>query len=412
MKTKREALAAVHQISHEVGGQTYKVWSVYLGTDKTNHRKIAFQRASKAELLAEIDEFYLKTDTGASPSSARDMDSASIADYLLARKVLSEAGFRDVSLCEAARAYCRQNGGVKSTSLSAAYARYLDSFSEEQTTQRGIVNVRVGKFVSAAGPDLEVSSVGVSDVKGYLERSFGNSAPKTWNNVLSYLSTFFAWCARPEQAFCRENPAAKIARKTIAWHEPEFVRADTVRTLFDLAASARDRDLAAKRVWFLALSFFCGVRSAEAMRLAVSDINLAEGWLRIAKPKGVTRGVPPRLVYLTDAAKAWMSAFPVPVAPSPDALLLDGLGDSEHVYAALRRAAQSGGIALDVPHNAGRHSFITMHVALHGDPRKTEAMVGTSASMRVNHYQGLATKKEAEEYFSVLPRGSATTATA
>ena len=47
-----------------------------------------------------------------------------------------------------------------------------------------------------------------------------------------------------------------------------------------------------------------------------------------------------------------------------------------------------------------------MHISLYGKPAKTKALVGKSSDMRVKHYQGLETKKKAEEYFNVLPQNS------
>ena len=44
-----------------------------------------------------------------------------------------------------------------------------------------------------------------------------------------------------------------------------------------------------------------------------------------------------------------------------------------------------------------------MHVAAFGDPRRTEILVGTSASMRVNHYMGLATQAQGQAYFAIRP---------
>ena len=56
-----------------------------------------------------------------------------------------------------------------------------------------------------------------------------------------------------------------------------------------------------------------------------------------------------------------------------------------------------------VGRNFGRHTCATMHCAAFGDPRRTEAMLGTSSAMRVKHYMGLATKAEGERYFGLLP---------
>ncbi|MDA3923699.1 MAG: hypothetical protein PF904_03255 [Kiritimatiellae bacterium] len=60
-------------------------------------------------------------------------------------------------------------------------------------------------------------------------------------------------------------------------------------------------------------------------------------------------------------------------------------------------------LKIKLPRNAGRHTFITMHVAAYERPEMTDNMTGTSSQMRSNHYQGLTTKKEGEKYFSIMP---------
>jgi hypothetical protein len=53
--------------------------------------------------------------------------------------------------------------------------------------------------------------------------------------------------------------------------------------------------------------------------------------------------------------------------------------------------------------NCGRHTFITYHVAAYGNPAITQAMVGTGGKMMANNYRGLATKKDGEAFFNILP---------
>jgi hypothetical protein len=62
-------------------------------------------------------------------------------------------------------------------------------------------------------------------------------------------------------------------------------------------------------------------------------------------------------------------------------------------------------LGLKVGRNFGRHTCATMHCAAFGDPRRTEAMLGTSSSMRVKHYMGLVTRTEGERYFGIVPSG-------
>ena len=56
------------------------------------------------------------------------------------------------------------------------------------------------------------------------------------------------------------------------------------------------------------------------------------------------------------------------------------------------------------PHNAGRHSFSTYHVALYGDASKTATLLThRGVNMLYDHYRGNAEKEESEKYFSIVP---------
>jgi hypothetical protein len=54
-----------------------------------------------------------------------------------------------------------------------------------------------------------------------------------------------------------------------------------------------------------------------------------------------------------------------------------------------------------------RHAFCSFHFALHSNENLTAAQAGNSPAMIHAHYKGLATKAEAEKWFSVKPSESA-----
>ena len=69
----------------------------------------------------------------------------------------------------------------------------------------------------------------------------------------------------------------------------------------------------------------------------------------------------------------------------------------------LRRGSFAARLGVRVGCNFGRHTCATMHVAAYADPRKTEAMLGMSSTMRVKHYMGLVSRTEGERYFGIVP---------
>ncbi len=400
MKRKEEALRSFQQSTKTVRGVDYTVWSCYVGTDKLTHSKVRFVRSSKEELKRAVEEFYAAHSYGLSPRVAKDFTAGGFADYQLARQILDAAGFHETTLVEAARAFTKVNKTFEPTALHAAYTEYTARYSDVQKVQLSKVRNTVGRAIDWFGRDTLCSAVTMDQVKGYLNSQFASSAPGTWNGNRDYIASFFKWCV--EQHYCAENPAAGISKKAVSYAEPEFVKAASVRRIFDLALTCSDPKKRNQMVWMLALSFFNGVRTEEIFRITRGACNLDEGFIRVM-PKGYQHGMPPRMVYLTPTALAWLRAYPVRIDGPKDAQLLDALPLQDSAGRYVKAYADRHKIAIDFPHNAGRHSFVTMHIALHGEPAKTEALVGTSSDMRVKHYQGLATKREAEEYFNVLP---------
>ena len=112
----------------------------------------------------------------------------------------------------------------------------------------------------------------------------------------------------------------------------------------------------------------------------------------IRKPKGWTKGITPRSFPIQGNALAWMKSFPFEDS-------VRRIGD--HCADDVKEIA--GKLKIAMPKNAGRHTFITMHVAAFGNPTNTDAIVGTSARMRVSNYCGLVSKKSGEEYFAIMP---------
>jgi integrase len=239
-------------------------------------------------------------------------------------------------------------------------------------------------------------------VKDYLDRRFGTMSPKTYNGTLGDIKSFFNWCKRKDVGYCADNPAADIRAKPEVYEEPEFVTADTVRSVFRTLTGAGQPERMAPFIRFFALSFFNGIRTDEIMRIRCKDVNLEEGWIRVARPKGFQHGMAPRLFQMMPATKAWLSAH-AREAGNPDDLYIDGFVNPSYPRQVLRELAKKNGETIELPDNAGRHSFITMHVALENNFSKTESIAGTSRDMRENHYMGLATKQQAEDYFAVTP---------
>ena len=398
IKTKKQALDSIHKRSKVVGGKTYDSFVCYVGTDPVEHKKIMFESSTKDGCIKAVSEFFDTINRGASPAFARSLSARDMAELTLVRSMLADAGIAGTSLVTIVQDYIGRAGSIVPCTLGDALDKYLDTFSDVQVVHRRCIENRVGQFVRSIGACRKVHEIAPRDIASYADKELCNVAPKTWNNHISYIKSFFSWCCRKDVGYRLDNPAADMRQKQIAYKEPEFVTADKVRAVFDAVDKKTTGVRRSQLLAFLALSFFNGIRTDEIFRLDGRDIDVTDGWIRVAMPKGFQRGIAPRMVQLTDAAKAWLVYSGI--NPHAGTSLLDDIPSADAVHKSILRAAPD----VDLPHNAGRHSFITMHVALYGNPTQTEAICGTSKQMRTRNYMGLATRKQAEEYFSVMPK--------
>ena len=376
-------------------GVVQTVYDAYLGYVPGENKQKRLQASSLDELKDKIHKFYVTHQSGGDAAvrlKPREAIDAREALDLLAQ---AQAG---ISLVEAVRRFLKGEGvAVRSkcaVTLGSAYDAYYASFGKEQVLHKAAVASRVGAWADEFGRDRMLDEATAKDVDAWLKKKCSKSA-KTFNNHLSYIKTFFNWCMKKPWTWIAENPVEGMDKQRIAYKEPKYMAPGDVERVFrELERRKADRpDLLAYGI----LSFFCGVRREEILRMATmtdaATVNIEDETVVIRKPKGWTKGVTPRSFPIQGNALAWMKSFAF-----DDAVRRIG----SHCADDVKEIACKMKIA--VPKNAGRHTFITMHVAAFGNPANTDAIVGTSAKMRVSHYCGLASKKSGEEYFAIMPR--------
>ena len=253
----------------------------------------------------------------------------------------------------------------------------------------------------AAAP--AVHEIGPDLVEWFLRslRSKDGTAPasrKSWNNARHSLHGFFAWCAAPERGWCMVNPAATMAvfreEEVAEQRGPVHVlTASDARDLMDYAASHNGGAM----VPFLALALFGGLRPGpmgEIWKLArwpdpenpdPAALFGEDGTLRI--PADVAKTRRERKVRVRPALRAWLDRFGLDFWPkNADRMLKD-----------IR--ARFG-----LRHDALRHTFFSMLVAADGSLAGAATEGGNSEAVLKRHYLDLRTKKEAADFWRILPK--------
>lgn len=149
---------------------------------------------------------------------------------------------------------------------------------------------------------------------------------------------------------------------------------------------ARAADLGVMRL--LALRYFGGLRSAEALRLRESDIRPDTGFVEVPAAKSKTRSR--RLVTITPALAAWLA-----------------LGGELRAVGEMTVRRIVRGSKVDWAHNVTRHSFVSYHLAHFGSAAKTALEAGHSEAMLFRHYRAVVSPAVAAEFWAVRPQGAA-----
>ncbi len=209
------------------------------------------------------------------------------------------------------------------------------------------------------------------------------------------------------------DPAVLLGTPKQGRHLPRVLRVDEVERLLaraDGADPAEQRDLA-----LLELLYATGARVSEACGLAVGDVDLAQGLVRLHGKGGVTRIVPagePALVaierYLTDGRAALLgTSGHVHGAGSRLLLGVRGgpLGPRE-AREIVGRRARAAGLGHVTPHTL-RHSFATHLLEGGADLRQVQELLGHATLATTQRYTHLSRGRLREVHMAAHPRARA-----
>lgn len=141
----------------------------------------------------------------------------------------------------------------------------------------------------------------------------------------------------------------------------------------------------------LAVQFFGGIRRAEVGRLKWDSVNFLENSIKISE--GIAKTASRRNVTMTPNLKAWLL---------PLAKVTGLVAPSRDIYANhLKEHRESIGIKWKA--NGARHSFITYLMAVKEDANYVANQAGNSPNVIHRHYKALRSKREAEQYFAIVP---------
>ncbi len=199
---------------------------------------------------------------------------------------------------------------------------------------------------------------------------------RTKRNRITSARTFFAFALR--RGYVGSNPAIALEFPPMENKPVEIMSPADVAVVM---GTAQRLDLDIMRL--LAVQFFAGLRTSEAMRLEESEIGVR--YIEVKAKKCKTRRR--RLVTVSPTLRAWLDA--------------GGKLPVTDVWSRLVMVKRASGVRF--PSNAARHSFCSYHLAHFCSATLTAFQAGHSEAMLFAHYRELVTPEFAAEFWRIHP---------
>jgi len=341
---------------------------------------------------------------------------------------------RRLSLRAAVADFCEASGKLHGMTLGEAVEGYLRIVA---SVKRVSVSEAVEKFITAEEPRTRADVGKRPEVspkyhytRSIMLRRFAATFPNTCLSDLSkqLVDVFFSSLdklhsksrnRRPVSSAKTKNHHRAAVRQFLQWavrndflhRTHRLAEADGMRlqkgnpaqtdfytpSEFRALLEAADGTMRA----MVAIGGLAGLRTSELLRLDWSEVWRVPKHIEVTAEKAKTRQR--RLVEVCPALAAWLKPF--------RKFKTGSLCEWAEITFQQKFVELCGQAKLDDKPvvrkpNGLRHSFCTFHYAKHANESLTSKEAGNSPQMIHQHYKGLATKAEAEKWFTVKPKKS------
>jgi integrase/recombinase XerC len=274
-----------------------------------------------------------------------------------------------------------------------AYGRDLDGF----------LRFLAGHIGGA--PDLrDLESLKPLDFRAWLARLTDSGLERTSTaRALSVVRGFFAWLERNDLA---ANHSIRALRTPKIPHSvPKALSVGEAAEVIDMAGTtAADDWIGLRDIAILTLLYGCGLRIAEALSLTRAEAP--SGDAITVTGKGNKQRMVPILPIVRDAIDAYLNACPWRT-DSGDPLFVGARGGPLNARIVQRQMQTLRGL-LGLPETATphalRHSFATHLLAMGGDLRSIQELLGHASLSTTQRYTEVDAGRLLEEYRATHPR--------
>lgn len=325
---------------------------------------------------------------------------AAVSDYIEAAGKLNGHTMR-----EAVEGYLRNTASVKRKDLTQAVEEFVASEEPRTKSKDGqraqlsphylyVLGLRLRRF-AAAFPNTALCDLSKEHVDTFFgAKTLKDSSAKTRNHFRETIRLFFAWAVRKDYLSAahrlREADGMRLEHANTA--EVHFYTPKEFRALLE-SSSGPMRAI-------IAIGGLAGLRLSELQQLTWEDVWRVHGHIEVSKSKSKTRQR--RLVEIIPALQQWLEPYRSHTGKLWPGNSNFGQRHNENLFHKEFNALCTEA-KVKRKENGLRHSFCTYHFGLHSNENLTAAQAGNSPAMVHGHYRGLATKAEAEKWFSVAP---------
>jgi integrase len=270
---------------------------------------------------------------------------------------------------------------VTAINAQVAAKEYIRLKEKSGLSSRHIQTVR--RLLDGFGrnfPDQMLHDLSVKDLQRFIDGI--NGAPRTKNNLITCLKTFFLWAQK--QSYVRQDrqtAANALDKKREAYLSPEIFTPEEMHLILTKSEP--------NMVPYMAIGAFAGLRSAEIGRLDWSAIDFESGYIKVSGE--ITKTQQRRLIPILPNLRAWLLPFKKDSGPVTFFTFRK----------AIRRCAKAAGVPWKS--NALRHSFGSYRLAEVQDAAKVSLEMGNSPAMLFKHYRELVTPEQARQWFAIMP---------
>ena len=219
-----------------------------------------------------------------------------------------------------------------------------------------------------------------------LTRALDTMTPSVRNFTIRIIGGLFNYAIKRD--YCVENPCKKLDLAQTEAVEIQTYTPSQVAAIFS-AAETNTPEL----IPYFAVSFFCGIRRSETLRLDWSHIDLIENFVKL--PAAITKTKQGRHIEISENCAAWLK---------PHAKSAGRVTPLSSEVVRNKTAELNSALKIETIKHGARHCFASYWLAKHGNiDALCRALGHDDPETTFKHYAKAATKRDAERFWSINP---------